>query len=129
AEDGIRYATVTGVQTCALPICIVRPASCWWLRLRHEPIQLLEICGFREVIVEARLGRTLLVLGGSIPRERDQQALLCAGQLAKDAGEVVPAHARKANVHYEDLGVFLGRETECLLTIGGGQNGEPHPFQ
>src|SRR5207245_4599277 len=21
AEDGIRYATVTGVQTCALPIC------------------------------------------------------------------------------------------------------------
>src|SRR2546430_9704972 len=23
AEDGIRYLTVTGVQTCALPICIV----------------------------------------------------------------------------------------------------------
>src|SRR5207245_3644333 len=26
AEDGIRYATVTGVQTCALPILIRRPS-------------------------------------------------------------------------------------------------------
>src|SRR6266542_1548065 len=26
AEDGIRDATVTGVQTCALPICAGRPA-------------------------------------------------------------------------------------------------------
>src|SRR5256884_6445863 len=25
AEDGIRDVAVTGVQTCALPICIVRP--------------------------------------------------------------------------------------------------------
>src|SRR5207245_7013022 len=25
AEDGIRYATVTGVQTCALPISLPRP--------------------------------------------------------------------------------------------------------
>src|SRR2546430_7682491 len=28
AEDGIRYLTVTGVQTCALPI---------WVRLVHRP--------------------------------------------------------------------------------------------
>src|SRR5205085_5505165 len=28
AEDGIRDLTVTGVQTCALPICM-RPPSCW----------------------------------------------------------------------------------------------------
>src|SRR5207245_7295749 len=27
AEDGIRDATVTGVQTCALPICALRSAS------------------------------------------------------------------------------------------------------
>src|SRR5207245_6446328 len=25
AEDGIRDATVTGVQTCALPICVLEP--------------------------------------------------------------------------------------------------------
>src|SRR5699024_11323047 len=28
AEDGIRYRNVTGVQTCALPICPIRLASC-----------------------------------------------------------------------------------------------------
>src|SRR2546430_10355869 len=27
AEDGIRDLTVTGVQTCALPICSARPGS------------------------------------------------------------------------------------------------------
>src|SRR6266852_6487731 len=27
AEDGIRDATVTGVQTCALPICLVSPVA------------------------------------------------------------------------------------------------------
>src|SRR5215470_10832570 len=35
AEDGIRYATVTGVQTCALPICLA-PLSYWLATsLRH----------------------------------------------------------------------------------------------
>src|SRR6266481_842111 len=41
AEDGIRYGTVTGVQTCALPISrgsgacckIASPANCGWLKL------------------------------------------------------------------------------------------------
>src|SRR2546430_16218161 len=28
AEDGIRYLTVTGVQTCALPICLAPSALC-----------------------------------------------------------------------------------------------------
>src|SRR5689334_9188883 len=28
AEDGIRDGTVTGVQTCALPICCVRHTAC-----------------------------------------------------------------------------------------------------
>src|SRR5688572_32548323 len=30
AEDGIRDLTVTGVQTCALPICAARAASDRW---------------------------------------------------------------------------------------------------
>src|SRR5262249_59770663 len=32
AEDGIRDWSVTGVQTCALPICCSRPAGCSWTR-------------------------------------------------------------------------------------------------
>src|SRR5205807_7050006 len=28
AEDGIRYYKVTGVQTCALPICSASPETC-----------------------------------------------------------------------------------------------------
>src|SRR5262249_59675192 len=28
AEDGIRDWSVTGVQTCALPICLLNPLSC-----------------------------------------------------------------------------------------------------
>src|SRR5688572_33150959 len=35
AEDGIRDLTVTGVQTCALPICQSTPAmTIWFLPLR-----------------------------------------------------------------------------------------------
>src|SRR5207248_8280102 len=36
AEDGIRDRTVTGVQTCALPILLLRPAPL--LRSRAEPL-------------------------------------------------------------------------------------------
>src|SRR5215470_19854190 len=32
AEDGIRDATVTGVQTCALPIC----GTIWYCRMSHS---------------------------------------------------------------------------------------------
>src|SRR2546430_5976499 len=35
AEDGIRDLTVTGVQTCALPIC----SSCVYPRLAPQPIK------------------------------------------------------------------------------------------
>src|SRR3712207_7440961 len=37
AEDGIRDIGVTGVQTCALPICtLLTPGVDRWVRLRHE---------------------------------------------------------------------------------------------
>src|SRR2546427_2793341 len=35
AEDGIRDLTVTGVQTCALPILTAMAASCSAIRCRH----------------------------------------------------------------------------------------------
>src|SRR5687767_15304535 len=44
AEDGIRDKLVTGVQTCALPICAVlrRPRSARWRR-RHQEDQLRSV--------------------------------------------------------------------------------------
>src|SRR3989441_1847276 len=36
AEDGIRDKLVTGVQTCALPICLAFPAPCTQGRLSFE---------------------------------------------------------------------------------------------
>src|SRR5690606_40710203 len=36
AEDGIRVFHVTGVQTCALPICRARPPSCGGGRRRAD---------------------------------------------------------------------------------------------
>src|SRR3712207_9073847 len=44
AEDGIRDIGVTGVQTCALPICFMAAVSWRWCcheaiaRLRHRPV-------------------------------------------------------------------------------------------
>src|SRR5258707_2829673 len=37
AEDGIRDIGVTGVQTCALPICVSNAAAAGWRALEHAP--------------------------------------------------------------------------------------------
>src|SRR5256886_10435093 len=50
AEDGIRYLTVTGVQTCALPILPL--ASRWAREARALPEQLLALV--RAGLVAAR---------------------------------------------------------------------------
>src|SRR2546430_9463245 len=48
AEDGIRYLTVTGVQTCALPICGSHPAKCrWWRSQACAPPRQTHGCGRR----------------------------------------------------------------------------------
>src|SRR5690348_18246255 len=36
AEDGIRDGRVTGVQTCALPICLQAPLGVWGCNGNHE---------------------------------------------------------------------------------------------
>src|SRR2546430_15785058 len=53
AEDGIRYLTVTGVQTCALPICVARG----------------------EVALELRDDRQLRVGGGRVGRRTGRERL------------------------------------------------------
>src|SRR2546430_5806898 len=40
AEDGIRDLTVTGVQTCALPICLLAVATLFILAFVHRTIYL-----------------------------------------------------------------------------------------
>src|SRR5207245_4326659 len=52
AEDGIRDATVTGVQTCALPICVHRkPHRRFWLLAGGIPDRdALRLAGFRNGI-------------------------------------------------------------------------------
>src|SRR5207245_7707156 len=47
AEDGIRDATVTGVQTCALPICW-RTSTTPTPRLKHRTAASAQIGGLRE---------------------------------------------------------------------------------
>src|SRR6266542_6542331 len=65
AEDGIRDATVTGVQTCALPICDGRDR----LEIRGRQLGQLRTSGRRRNGV---LGNGLFPLR---VRERQQQAL------------------------------------------------------
>src|SRR5207249_6678152 len=38
AEDGIRDRNVTGVQTCALPICLFRDHVPQWFRARYRSL-------------------------------------------------------------------------------------------
>src|SRR5205085_7426277 len=73
AEDGIRDLTVTGVQTCALPICWRRPS--WTRELLVET--LVRLTGVRVhvttmsralALVEARRGRPRPTVGCPWPK-------------------------------------------------------------
>src|SRR5256886_11957432 len=59
AEDGIRDLTVTGVQTCALPICVLQlPQQLLGNRLRLGVIVDIGVEAVHDV--EARIGKQLL---------------------------------------------------------------------
>src|SRR5207248_5293508 len=87
AEDGIRDRTVTGVQTCALPILTVTlparrvafgldSASAWFSKCRGRPAATSWLCGvtspltvqFRPGVLEARARH--LKIGRASCRER-----------------------------------------------------------
>src|SRR6201982_2480074 len=56
ADDGIRDGRVTGVQTCALPICCGAPwgtAVAWWWCHRHAPVRRRTFTD-RESVVEGK---------------------------------------------------------------------------
>src|SRR6266542_4378090 len=63
AEDGIRDATVTGVQTCALPISAFGAAGYWWRRLPSRIHHVLTPIGL-AVGTLAYLGLALDLRGG-----------------------------------------------------------------
>src|SRR5260370_2569802 len=58
AEDGIRDSSVTGVQTCALPICchiILQPERRMW-QLHSRPSALVLQCGCVKRSLDRRSG-------------------------------------------------------------------------
>src|SRR5260370_16793903 len=61
AEDGIRDSSVTGVQTCALPICIVPDLACLIAkaigRRRPRPRRIFPLRFCRQAVVRATLFR------------------------------------------------------------------------
>src|SRR5256885_5778608 len=70
AEDGIRDYKVTGVQTCALPICL---AALWKARLRDlRPVSALEL-GLRDAICGLNMGETAEVLARRFHVTRQEQ--------------------------------------------------------
>src|SRR5256886_9128893 len=75
AEDGIRYLTVTGVQTCALPISRVpRLEDRLDLRAEAEPAEELGVDGHRRVGDERPLRRCERVV--AVEREEPAGELL-----------------------------------------------------
>src|SRR5207302_2198730 len=63
AEDGIRDFHVTGVQTCALPICAIALVVAAGRYLLNPFFRLLALTGAREVMTAAAL---LIVLGAAL---------------------------------------------------------------
>src|SRR5207237_1873003 len=70
AEDGIRDSSVTGVQTCALPIYLsfVRSFVNRSHRLNNQPPSRRMGRGFRRQLVTIPIGGATLVLGRSEER-------------------------------------------------------------
>src|SRR5688572_32194871 len=84
AEDGIRDLTVTGVQTCALPICPGR------IHAGQEPLQI----GRRRIVARGRPARRRpLAVTAAPPRENG------AGR----EGESGRGHERRSEEHTSEL--------------------------
>src|SRR2546430_11512899 len=69
AEDGIRDLTVTGVQTCALPISIFasRPRDEWLARLHEQDVPCAPVNSVAEALADAQVAHLKLARRMSRP--------------------------------------------------------------
>src|SRR5205085_5137113 len=81
AEDGIRYLTVTGVQTCALPI---------WPRFEYANVGRVQVDGL-ELSGHARIRAVQTQLAVTLPRGRD----LATGHRLSDIGTARRSEERR----------------------------------
>src|SRR5207237_7604634 len=74
AEDGIRSSSVTGVQTCALPICAGPDHADLLFHLQRRELRLLQERGQARTAVQQALRRGVEI--GAELRERRHLAVL-----------------------------------------------------
>src|SRR3989441_7670554 len=111
AEDGIRDKLVTGVQTCALPICGKMEDVIFQGSTGRRPVNVAEVSlvfdnadgtlpvAYQEVVVTRRLsrsGQSEYLLNRSPVRLRDVQDLLRGTGLGADAAVVMEARMIEA---------------------------------
>src|SRR5437762_9757488 len=75
AEDGIRDTSVTGVQTCALPICIGKAFGCFdfYLQNSRKPFRChrMKVSGWTIVRARRHANRRESKIGRASCRERE----------------------------------------------------------
>src|SRR5256886_6152132 len=115
AEDGIRDLTVTGVQTCALPI-----SSCAGLRLRSRPDS-------RATMVAARLSSTAISEGSSLMARHPNRNLTFVLLLASFELDVRTVNERNTDpLKKRSLLVSCTLESEAWRGTGTRRHGGRH---
>src|SRR2546430_17502862 len=84
AEDGIRDLTVTGVQTCALPICSCasvrrRPSLAHELAYETDAGALLAVCRTLRDAPELRFEMLMDLAGAGYPAYRSDEGQIASG--------------------------------------------------
>src|SRR5256886_2833051 len=107
-EDGIRYLTVTGVQTCALPICVViSPASSTTpVNERRRFRALPRDRSRRHVEEDLQFSWEIVAGGGSLAGTVDQEVEYLARTEERRVGE--ESRSRGAADHLKKKKVFDG---------------------
>src|SRR2546430_14969386 len=100
AEDGIRDLTVTGVQTCALPILPIPPGGGPDLVGRLIAARLSETLG-QPVVVENRVGGNGVVAGGAV--EVGRAACRGRGEISGGGGSLKKKRDVKIGVSVEAI--------------------------
>src|SRR2546430_5274763 len=105
AEDGIRDLTVTGVQTCALPIS-------------HAQQELLQMKGLGEVVIAAGLQAPDPIHGIAACGEKQHRRVVAL--LAQRAAHAEAVDPRQHHIEHEERAAALAQPLERLLAIARG---------